>query len=305
MTKTFTDILIIGAGISGIHLANLIKSSQKKIILIDKAKGLGGRLATRRVNDLGIDHGLQYFQESEQIASHLQEWCRKGWLNQVDQGFVSPQGMTSLIKKMAEGLDIIKSQKASRIYQDKNWIVETDEGMVIEAQTIILTAPLPQASEFLDANMLIPFGLSNILKDYHYDKSLIGLFVAESLPANLRSFTKDGNKLILMREKHLYPQAFTYVLNPEKTEEIYSQSDHSCLEIIQKQALSDIKMDLAITHAELKRWRYATAKTALASPYLEVQKNLFLIGDSFISPDVAGSILSAEALAKRLFPNLE
>ncbi|MFY7993431.1 MAG: NAD(P)-binding protein [Bacteriovoracaceae bacterium] len=305
MTKTFTDILIIGAGISGIHLANLIKLSHKKILLIDKAKGLGGRLATRRVNDLGIDHGLQYFKESEEITTHLQEWSRKGWLTHVEQGFVSPLGMTSLIKKMADGLDILKSQRASRIYQDKQWIVETDEGMVIEAQTVILTAPLPQASELLSASMLIPFGLSNILKDYQYDKSLLGIFVADNIPAHLKSFEKEGNQLILMREKNLYPQAFLYILSPERTEEIYSQSDHRCLEIIQKQALSDIKMDLAFTHAELKRWRYAKARTALASPFLEVQKNLFLIGDSFLSPDVTGSILSAEALAHHLFPNLE
>ena len=54
------NIAIIGAGIAGISLANLL---QKKVNLtvFEKSRGVGGRMATRRAAPYQFNHGAQYF----------------------------------------------------------------------------------------------------------------------------------------------------------------------------------------------------------------------------------------------------
>ena len=54
------DYCIIGSGISGATIANLLKK-KSTVHVFDKAKGLGGRSSFKRYkNNIGFDHGLQY-----------------------------------------------------------------------------------------------------------------------------------------------------------------------------------------------------------------------------------------------------
>ena len=43
------DIVIIGAGMSGIACARALRKAGAPVRLIDKGRGIGGRVATRRV----------------------------------------------------------------------------------------------------------------------------------------------------------------------------------------------------------------------------------------------------------------
>ena len=54
------NVAVIGAGITGITLANLL---QKKVNLtvFEKSRGVGGRMATRRAEPYQFNHGAQYF----------------------------------------------------------------------------------------------------------------------------------------------------------------------------------------------------------------------------------------------------
>ena len=54
------NVCVIGTGISGSTIANLL-SKKYKVDVYEKAKGIGGRSSHRRyLNKLGFDHGLQY-----------------------------------------------------------------------------------------------------------------------------------------------------------------------------------------------------------------------------------------------------
>ena len=54
-----TDVLIIGAGISGLLCATKLRRQGYSICLIDKGRGVGGRMTTRRLQGARIDHGAQ------------------------------------------------------------------------------------------------------------------------------------------------------------------------------------------------------------------------------------------------------
>ena len=55
------DVAVIGAGLSGLMCARLLTQAGNRVRVFDKARGPGGRMATRRRGDLRFDHGAQYF----------------------------------------------------------------------------------------------------------------------------------------------------------------------------------------------------------------------------------------------------
>ena len=59
------DILVIGGGMAGLAAARALHEGGARVIVIDKGRGPGGRMATRRVEVAGhqvsFDHGAQYF----------------------------------------------------------------------------------------------------------------------------------------------------------------------------------------------------------------------------------------------------
>lgn len=51
-----TKIAVIGAGLSGLSFAHLLQD-YAEIILFEKARGVGGRMSTRRAEPYCFDHG--------------------------------------------------------------------------------------------------------------------------------------------------------------------------------------------------------------------------------------------------------
>ena len=55
------DIAVIGAGLAGLTAADRLRGAGCRVVVIDKARGPGGRLATRRgEGTVRMDHGCQY-----------------------------------------------------------------------------------------------------------------------------------------------------------------------------------------------------------------------------------------------------
>ena len=58
--NTRTEVLVIGAGMAGIAAAGRLQNSGKAVIVLEKGRGVGGRMATRRIGDCTFDHGAQF-----------------------------------------------------------------------------------------------------------------------------------------------------------------------------------------------------------------------------------------------------
>ena len=66
------DILIICTGMSGIVCARALRTAGVPLRLIDKGRGIGGRMATRKEtvagNSTTFDQGAQYLDKSQDAA---------------------------------------------------------------------------------------------------------------------------------------------------------------------------------------------------------------------------------------------
>ena len=119
------SIAIIGAGLSGLTIANVI-GDHANVTVFEKARGVGGRMSTRYADEFYFDHGTQFFTARNKyfkqfLASHMssglvQEW--QGNVVNLEKGkkmtdriwcephYVATPGMNSLCKKMAENIKI-------------------------------------------------------------------------------------------------------------------------------------------------------------------------------------------------------
>ena len=58
--QTESDIVVVGAGVSGLALASALSRRGRAVTVVDKGRGVGGRCATRRVEGVPLDHGVPY-----------------------------------------------------------------------------------------------------------------------------------------------------------------------------------------------------------------------------------------------------
>lgn len=54
-------VAVVGAGMAGVAAARTLLQAGHRVTLIEKSRGFGGRMSTRRTEFGGFDHGAQYF----------------------------------------------------------------------------------------------------------------------------------------------------------------------------------------------------------------------------------------------------
>ena len=158
-------VVIIGAGVAGLMAAQSLVTSDHKVVVVDKGRSPGGRLATRRIDDATLDHGAQFFTVRESLfESHVSEWVASGVVTEWCRGFTSPaqqsdgfpryrgvRGMTDIAKHLSHGLDVRCNTLAFSIARGatSKWQVNIDDGSALNADAIIVTCPLPQTYALL------------------------------------------------------------------------------------------------------------------------------------------------------------
>ncbi len=160
---TGSDILIIGAGMAGLTAGRALAAAGRRVLLLDKSRGPGGRMATRRDGDARWDHGAQYFStrtaafrelaDDWLAAKTVREW-KPGHLGDPHPRYIGVGGMNTVPKALAAGLDLRCGQRVERIRHDAGWEVYTAQGETYTAGVLVLAIPAPQAAELLTASGL-------------------------------------------------------------------------------------------------------------------------------------------------------
>ncbi|MFW6261976.1 MAG: FAD-dependent oxidoreductase, partial [Spirochaetota bacterium] len=103
--KTHCDVLIIGAGIAGLTAARRLVDAGRDVIVVDKGRGVGGRMATRRFSGATFDHGAQFISvRTEEFGSIMERWLADGVAELWSHGFADGYtGDGSLLTAAADG----------------------------------------------------------------------------------------------------------------------------------------------------------------------------------------------------------
>ena len=173
------DAIVVGAGMAGLCAARELVAAGRSVVVLDKARGVGGRVATRRLGSAVCDHGAQFFTvrgrafggivAEAHAAGAVAEWCRgfsrEGSLDPGGDGDGHPRwrgthGMTDLPKQLAAWLGegaaggrcaIRTGAKATAVTAADDGVVQVplDDGATLVAAGAILTPPVPQSLDLL------------------------------------------------------------------------------------------------------------------------------------------------------------
>lgn len=156
------NIVIIGSGLAGLAAGRTLAAAGKDVVILDKGRRLGGRVATRRADGFCFDHGAQFatahnpaFMDILAVASAaeaVRDWQRpSGRMAKI--GAQMMRDLPLFVSQMPDGspLDIRQDVEVADITQDHDHICLLDaEGALIEqASHLIITAPAPQTARLL------------------------------------------------------------------------------------------------------------------------------------------------------------
>ncbi|MCC5835701.1 MAG: FAD-dependent oxidoreductase [Opitutales bacterium] len=189
-----SDFLVIGAGISGLLCATELQRAGRSVRVLDKGRGFGGRMATRRLAGGRLDHGAQYFTVRDPLfQNYVDEWLAAGvvreWFRKLTDStnsaghprYCGSEGMTDAPKHLAKSLDVRRSEQAVRLIRNgAEWEVRTLADHSFKAGHLIITAPLPQALALLDTSGLDYAGAKRgALGQVRYQRGLATLAILD------------------------------------------------------------------------------------------------------------------------------
>jgi renalase len=312
--------LIIGAGIAGLTAARELARRGWDIIVLDKGRGVGGRMATRRIEQARADHGAQYcaaytpkFQEfiaELQQAGAVTTWdIAGGYVSGQPPFYIGTEGMNRIPKYLAETLTVQTNEKVLRVHQDSSWHVETETGSTYRADALLITTPAPQAlALFEESNLVLEAQDRQALSAIHYQPCLavvVALQQSARIPAPgaLRFETGDIAWVADNQQKGISPDqpSVTIHANPAFSQ-AHLEADLNELGQQLIAQLPDLIPQELVRSYQVHRWRYSFAVERYPEPFLNAKaaSPLLFGGDGFGIGNVEGAYLSGLEMARHL-----
>lgn len=329
------EVLIVGAGLSGLLAALRLQENGRQVTLIDKARTTGGRLATRAMGPGFADSGAQFFTVREPAFRHyVDAWQRAGlvyvWSTGWSDGsliaggapsdgyprYAVNGGMNALARHLtdqllAQGTTIITDRRITRISQvSDGWQVTDEQHNQYAGATLILTPPVPQSLAFLDAGGIELTTADRVaLERIAYAPCLCGLFWLEGditlpEPGALQRPGADLAWVADNQRKGISPDAtlITVHAGPVYSATHSDVPEDELLATFQASLQPFMRGKVKLHEAQLKRWRYALPTVTHPARYLQAQglPPLYFGGDAFGGPRVEGAALSGLAIGAEI-----
>ncbi|MDC3181107.1 FAD-dependent oxidoreductase [Gammaproteobacteria bacterium] len=174
---------IIGAGLSGITLGHLLKP-YGQVVLFEKSKHVGGRLASIAPSSYSFDFGTQFFKATHDgFKSEIKPLIDQGIIQRWDGRFVefSHQKISSqrvwdenmphyvgtptmnhIARSLAEGLEIHFDVTIESITEQQGWHLSDQHSKHGPFDWVISTCPGPQTAQLMPAQFAYHDVLSQI-----------------------------------------------------------------------------------------------------------------------------------------------
>lgn len=313
-------IALIGAGAAGAACASVLRSKRAEYCLVDKARGVGGRLATRRVTaaylplELSYDHGAPCFDLPQGLREQLYPLLDPATLQPFGMAYVASPAMPQLIKDLLGVHPVSTLSEVDLVHGTPGqwWLrlkqTATQTLPVAELgpyKRVVITAPAPQALRILaDTDC----SWKAVLNDVLYEPCFaLMLTIASERPTEpplhdtmFASFTSQNQKPSRAVPSGL--QSWVGHTTPEWTRMHIDKNPSDITEALLPEALQRLSASKStLVHADAHRWRFATVTHALTVDFLADDKlGLYYASDACRGLGVASALLSGLALGQHL-----
>lgn len=316
-------LVVVGAGLAGLTAARALRD-RFDVVLLDKGRGVGGRMATRRIGEATLDHGAQFFTtHTAEFAAIVDEWTAAGVAEPWFHGRIGPHGvvdpdghtryrgvasMNAVAQHLAVGLDVRRSTAVTAVERHgERWRVRTDSES-FDADAVLMTPPVPQSLALLTAGgvTLAPHDLA-ALEAITYEPCL-ALLVALDGPAGLPepgAIDPADGPIDWMADNQRKGVSATSAVTIHATAEFsrrhWATPDEELCELLLA-AAGLAAAPLVEGGLQVQRWRYARPVEVHPARCLAAEglAGLVFAGDAFGGAKVEGAVLSGRAAATHL-----
>ena len=314
LKKPQTSCIIVGGGISGLITATILQRNNIQVTVLDKGRGIGGRLATRRIQKGVFDYGAQYFSvESSVFQQWVDEWLEAEVISQWCQQFTAEDRQKpryrgnisnrNIAKHLAKDLEVHTSTRVIKLdYQNGRWCVKTEKNQ-FHSDMLVLTSPVPQSLTLLkESQITVASDIKTALEKITYHQCIAVLALLEK-PSKIPppgGIIIEKEPLVWIADNYQKGISRHYGVtihaSPQFSQANREKSDATIAELL-FDAASPWLNDSVIEY-QVHRWRYSLPATFYHQPYCAIQEPpLVMAGDAFVAPKIEGAALSGIAAA--------
>ena len=320
-----SSFCVIGSGISGATIANLL-NNKYSVDLFDKARGPGGRSSFKRLDKTkGFDHGTQYISPKTPafkkfINILIKKKILKNWVgkhlflnenkkeNKNHLKIIGRKGNNDISKYLLKNVKCYFQTELKKInYKEKKWLLTFSDGSKKIYEKLILTCPFAQLSKLSKRFIKAPF----IKKKVKMDANITVMFVVKKTKKNVSSYlfgdkilgwaAKENSKKRFKLNQDLWTLQSTHNwANKKINKNRENKNQNSKILIDRFFKLTGIKETKILFHLN-HGWKYSSNSNPLKiKSYWNSSLNLGVCADWFVGPRLEAGWISANDLYKKI-----
>lgn len=311
-------VIVIGAGMSGLMAARTLTDAGWQVSVCDKGRGVGGRMATRRIEHGTFDHGAQFFTVRDPrfqkwvdvwLSSNIvAEWTRGFSENDGHPRYRGTQGMTGIAKHLSAGLNVTTNERIMAVRAEADsWHIQSESGAIFSADALVMTPPVPQSLALLDAGGFVLLNDTRAaLEKITYNPCIAIMALLERASAvpppggvqiNAEPVWWVGDN---MQKGISAVSALTIHAAPEFSRTHWETPPDECARLL-LDAVRDFLGGANVVSHQVHKWRYSQPTVLHPERYLSIRMPLIVFaGDAFAGSRVEGAALSGLSAAEWL-----
>ncbi len=178
------DVVIVGSGVCGLTLARLLEDSGKRVLVLDKGRGPGGRVSSKTLEGSLLDTSTnEVTSDDREVMDLLTRFAGAKWEGKPHQKeyrwhFAEPARTT--MQAMAGNLPIQHTFVSHLVHEgvDRIGLVRHGFGEPLWARRVVLTAPVAQSQAIIaHSDFVLDYDLDRV--DYTKRQVLLAVFDGE------------------------------------------------------------------------------------------------------------------------------
>lgn len=313
-------VVVVGAGISGIACARTLDGAGVPVVVLDRGRRVGGRMAVRTHDGRPVDIGAAYLTVSDpRFAEVVDDWRARGlarpWtdtLTVLSPGsparpttgpvrWAAAGGLRSLVEHLARGLDVRQEQVSA--------VTRARGGPVVDGtstRAVVLAMPDPQARRLLGPGLdreaaALALAYEPVLAvtaawdERRWDSGLDAAFVADdddvAFVADDGRRRGDGAPVLVAHSTSSF--AAQHLEDPDAATSDLVRATAAVLGVERPPAWTRVQ-----------RWTFARPAEPREAPFHLGDARIGLCGDGWGSPKVETAYLSGRLLGEQLAQDL-
>ena len=290
------SVVVVGAGIAGVSCARVLQQAGLAVVVLDRGRKAGGRMARWTRDGRAVDIGAAYFTVRDPaFAALAEEWATRGIAHPWADRFVVDEpsgrrsettapvrwsaegGLRSLVEDLATGLDVRLGHEVTSVEIEGAQVVRVDGQPV---QGVVLAMPDPQVADLVGADVAVAAGLDD---EWDPVVSVAARFPARAWPTVDGVFV-HGSPVSLLVDDGRRRGDGAPVLVAHCTHEVSREhlDDPSALVPTVLAEMGRLLPGLGDpVWAEAKRWGSAEPRRPRASTFYLGEANLAICGDGW------------------------